>query len=275
MSIPLRGFDKRSFSDAPTDQEVLEQLREAAVDAETTGEFATVLEAVGHTPGLSESGIAPDVLAGLLPDEGIIELPRVHHISGSFAYRLIKRAFDFCSCAAALVLLALPMVIIAIKIKLESPGPVFYSQRRMGKDGREFSLYKFRSMYQDAEVTGARWAEEGDPRVTPFGRFLRDKRLDEIPQFWNVVRGDMSLIGPRPERPAFHKVFCERLEGWDQRLLVKPGITGLAQVEGGYSLLPKDKVKFDILYIENRSLVMDLSIVFRTIKTMVSGDGAR
>lgn len=271
----MRGFDKSVPLDEPVDQEVLEQLREAAVEAETTGEFAAVFEAVGHTSGLTESGIAPDVLASLLPDEGVIELSKVHHVSGSAAYRLIKRIFDFCSCAAALVLLAIPMAVIAIKIKLESSGPVIYSQRRVGKDGREFNLYKFRSMYQDAEVSGARWAEEGDPRVTPFGRFLRDKRLDEIPQFWNVVKGDMSLIGPRPERPAFHKVFCERLEGWDQRLLVKPGITGLAQVEGGYSLLPKEKVKFDILYIENRSLVMDLSIVFRTIKTMVSGDGAR
>ena len=254
---------------------MLEQLREAATEAETTSEFAVVFEAVGHTPGLSESGIASDVLAKLLPDEGVVELPEVRCVAGSTAYRLIKRLFDFCSCAVALVLLAIPMAIIALKIKLESPGPVFYSQRRVGKDGREFNLYKFRSMYQDAEVSGARWAEEGDPRVTPFGRFLRNKRLDEIPQFWNVVRGDMSLIGPRPERPAFHRVFCERIHGWEQRLLVKPGITGLAQVEGGYNLLPKEKALLDIRYIENRGFAIDRSVVLRTIRTMVSGDGAR
>ena len=150
-----------------------------------------------------------------------------------------------------------------------------YASTRVGKDGKEFNLYKFRSMYQDAEVAGARWAEEGDPRVTPFGKFLRNKRLDEIPQFWNVVRGDMSLIGPRPERPMFHKVFCERIDGWEQRLAVKPGITGLAQVEGGYSLLPKEKAQFDIQYIESRNLRLDCAIVIKTIQTMIYGRGAR
>lgn len=103
----------------------------------------------------------------------------------------------------------------------------------------------------------------------------RPEALDEIPQFWNVVRGDMSLIGPRPERPAFHEVFCQRIHGWEQRVMVKPGITGLAQVEGGYDLLPKEKVRIDIAYIESRCLKLDLGIVFRTIRTMISGEGAR
>lgn len=254
---------------------VLEQLAEAAAAAETKREAAAVLTAVNHTPGLTESGIAADVLAELLPDEGVVELPRLSHISGSLGYRFVKRTFDVCSCGVALVLLAIPMAVIALKIKQESPGPVIYAQRRVGLNGKVFNLYKFRSMYQDAEVAGARWAQDGDPRVTPFGKFLRNKRLDEIPQFWNVVKGDMSLIGPRPERPAFHEVFCERIHGWEQRVVVKPGITGLAQVEGGYDLLPKEKAKIDILYIEHRNARMDRGIIWRTIRTMISGEGAR
>lgn len=260
---------------APSSEKVLRDLSQAALDAENTQEFARVYTAVNQTPGLTESGIAPDVLDALLPDKEVIELPRVRRVSGSFPYRFVKRAFDICSCSVALILLAIPMAVIALKIKKESAGPVIYAQRRVGKGGRVFELYKFRSMYQDAEVHGARWAKDEDPRVTPFGRFLRNKRLDEIPQFWNVVRGDMSLIGPRPERPAFHKVFCERIHGWEQRVMVKPGITGLAQVEGGYDLLPKEKARIDIAYIESRSLRLDLGIVFRTIRTMISGEGAR
>lgn len=254
---------------------VMEQLVEAAAAAETRREVAEVFTAVSHTPGLTESGIAADVLAELLPDEGVVELPRLSHISGSLGYRFVKRTFDVCSCGVALVLLAIPMAVIAVKIKRESPGPVIYAQRRVGLNGKVFNLYKFRSMYQDAEVAGARWAQDGDPRVTPFGKFLRNKRLDEIPQFWNVVKGDMSLIGPRPERPAFHEVFCERIHGWEQRVMVKPGITGLAQVEGGYDLLPKEKARIDIAYIEHRSIRMDWGIIWKTIRTMISGEGAR
>ncbi|MFR7797102.1 MAG: sugar transferase, partial [Collinsella sp.] len=113
--------------------------------------------------------------------------------------------FDVVSCGCALILLAIPMAVIAVKIKSESEGPVIYAQRRVGKDGRVFNIYKFRSMYTDAESRGAQWAQDEDPRVTPFGKIMRKTRLDEIPQFWNVFKGDMSLIGPRPERPRFAK----------------------------------------------------------------------
>ena len=267
------SFDEKDV--APSSEEVLRDLSHAAQIAENTQEFRRIYSAVSHTPGLTESGIAPDVLASLLPDEGVVELPRVRRIAGSLGYRFVKRAFDVCSCGVALVLLAIPMAVIAVKIRRESPGPAIYAQRRVGLNGKVFNLYKFRSMYQDAEVRGAQWAKDEDPRVTPLGRFLRNKRLDEIPQFWNVVRGDMSLIGPRPERPAFHEVFCQRIHGWEQRVMVKPGITGLAQVEGGYDLLPKEKARIDIAYIESRCLKLDLGIVFRTIRTMISGEGAR
>lgn len=254
---------------------VMGQLAEAAEAANSPKEAKAIYEAVQHTPGLSESGIAPDVLDRLLPDEGTVVLPRVERVGGSLAYRVIKRAFDVVSCSLALVLLAIPMCIIAVKIRRESPGPVIFAQRRVGANGKVFQIYKFRSMRTDAEVAGAQWASEGDPRVTPFGRTLRKTRLDEVPQFWNVVRGDMSLVGPRPERPAFHEVFCERIDGWGQRTMVRPGITGLAQISGGYDLLPKEKALYDIAYIEGRGIKMDLSIMWRTVRTMITGDGAR
>ena len=195
--------------------------------------------------------------------------------TAGLAYRIAKRAFDVASCSLALAILAIPMGVIALKVKRESSGPAIYAQTRVGRDGRLFKVYKFRSMYLDAEAKGAQWAAGDDPRVTPFGRKLRTSRLDEIPQFWNVVKGDMSLIGPRPERPVFHEAFKERIDGWEQRLAVRPGITGLAQVEGGYELLPKEKALLDIEYIENRSFALDFSLIWRTLRTMATGEGAR
>ena len=153
-----------------------------------------------YEPCLSEHGIPSDVLAKLLPGGDVIELvePKVN---GGLGYRFIKRAFDVVSCGCALIVLAIPMAIIAAKIKLESPGPVIYSQRRVGKNSKIFNVYKFRSMYTDAEARGARWAAGDDPRVTPFGKFMREKRIDEIPQFWNIVKGDIPLriLKTRPE----------------------------------------------------------------------------
>lgn len=270
IAVPLKDDEL-----VETARETGESLAEAAERATTDQERNAVMAGLADTPRLTESGIAPEVLSKLLPDEGVVVLPRVSHVAGGLGYRFAKRAFDVLACGAALIVLAIPMAIIAAKVKTESPGPVIYAQRRVGLNGRVFELYKFRSMYTDAEARGAQWATEGDPRVTPFGRFMRKTRLDEIPQFWNVVRGDMSLIGPRPERPAFHEEFCRRIDGWEQRLLVKPGITGLAQVTGGYELLPKEKARYDIEYIENRGLAMDASVVWKTVKTMITGDGAR
>lgn len=254
---------------------VVEQLAEAAEVASDEREAKAVLHALSHTPGLAECPIAPDVLAKLLPDDEVVELPKLSRVNGGLLYRAAKRAFDVVSCSCALVILAIPMGAIALRIRIESPGPVIYAQTRVGKGGKTFKVYKFRSMYTDAEARGAQWAQGEDPRVTPFGRKLRNSRLDEIPQFWNVVRGDMSLIGPRPERPVFHEAFKERIDGWEQRLAVRPGITGLAQVEGGYELLPKEKALLDIEYIENRGFALDFSLIWRTLRTMATGEGAR
>lgn len=254
---------------------VVEQIADAAGAVAGEHEARAIMSALGETLGLTENTMAPDVLAKLLPDDEVVELPRLTHVNGGPAYRAAKRVFDVVSCSCALVVLAIPMGVIALKIKSESPGPVIYAQTRVGKGGRFFKVYKFRSMYIDAEARGAQWAQGEDPRVTPFGRKLRNSRLDEIPQFWNVVKGDMSLIGPRPERPVFHEAFKERIRGWEQRLAVRPGITGLAQVEGGYELLPKEKALLDIEYIENRGILLDVKIMLRTLGVMRTGEGAR
>ena len=254
---------------------VVEEISEAAGSVASEDEAKMVLRALSHTPGLTECPIAPDVLAKLLPDDEVILLPRLARVGGGPLYRFAKRAFDVVACSAALVVLAIPMGAIALMIKRQDPGPAIYAQTRVGKGGRLFRLYKFRSMYADAEARGAQWAQGDDPRVTPLGRRLRRSRLDEIPQFWNVVRGDMSLIGPRPERPVFHEAFKERIHGWEQRLAVRPGITGLAQVEGGYELLPREKALLDIEYIESRGFTLDFSLIWRTLRTMATGEGAR
>lgn len=259
----------------PNQDSVPEALTEAVLSGGLSRDEAeSVMAGLRDTPDLSQSGIAPEVLDQLLPDERV-ELPRVSRVAGGLGYRLVKRAFDVVACSAALVVLAVPMAVIAAMVKRESSGPAFYAQTREGRDGRPFRLYKFRSMYADAESRGAQWAVDDDPRVTPLGKRLRNSRLDEIPQFWNVVRGDMSLVGPRPERPAFCAAFRERIGGWDQRTLVRPGITGYAQVNGGYELLPREKARLDIEYIEKRSLLLDLKIMLRTLGVLRTGEGAR
>lgn len=245
-----------------------------AADDPLRTEAAKVDRIGRYEPKLTENGISRDVLDKLLPGDEIIELDEPT-VAGSLAYCFIKRAFDLVSCFLALIVLAIPMAVIAVKIKTESPGPAIYAQRRVGKDGEIFNVYKFRSMYVDAEAKGARWAQGDDPRITPFGQFMRKKRLDEIPQFWNVVTGKMSLIGPRPERPAFCEEFEKRIHGWHYRTKVRPGLSGLAQVTGGYDLLPKEKVVLDLEYIESRSVALDLKIVLKTLGVMKNGEGAR
>lgn len=274
-SMDTGYIEEARLNDRGITEEVIEDIAEAAKIAKDKQETEAVFEAFNRTPGLNECPIAPDVLAELLPDEDVIVLPDLDHVGGGVFYRFFKRAFDIISCSCALVILAIPMVVIAAVIKRQDPGPAIYAQTRVGKDGKLFKVYKFRSMYVDAESRGAQWARGDDPRVTPLGRKLRSSRLDETPQFVNVIKGDMSLIGPRPERPVFHEAFCERIDGWEQRLAVRPGITGLAQVMGGYELLPKEKARLDIEYIENRSIRLDWQLIWKTLRTMVTGYGAR
>ncbi len=151
----------------------------------------------------------------------------------------------------------------------------FYSQERVGKDGKIFKIYKLRSMVCNAEENGAQWAINNDPRITKVGGFIRKKRIDEIPQLFNVIKGDMSIIGPRPERPTFTEEFNKEISGFINRLQIKPGITGWAQVNGGYEITPIEKWELDMYYIENKSIKLDLLIIFKTIEIVLTGVGAR
>jgi Undecaprenyl-phosphate glucose phosphotransferase len=180
---------------------------------------------------------------------------------------LLKRVIDMAISGAALLFLAVPFMVIAALIRWSSAGSVFYKQERMGLDGRAFQVYKFRSMYDGAEdATGPVWAREDDPRCTPVGRWLRRFDFDELPQFWNVLRGDMSIVGPRPERPYFVEQFKHRIPQYMLRHKVKAGITGWAQVNGwrGNTSLEK-RIEYDLYYIENWSVGLDLKIMWLTV----------
>ncbi len=192
---------------------------------------------------------------------------------------IFKRALDIVLAAAGIVL-ALPVLILtALVIKLESRGPVIFSQPRVGKEGRVFRIYKFRSMRQDAEKeSGPVWAGEDDPRITRVGRLLRKLRIDEIPQLWNVLKNDMSFVGPRPERPYFVDELKQDIPFYTERLVVKPGITGWAQINYRYGASKEDaieKLQYDLYYIKNISIYLDILILFRTIRVVLLGFGAR
>lgn len=190
----------------------------------------------------------------------------------------LKRSSDVVLSLVALVLLAPVMLLVAIAQRLTSEGPILYSQERVGKDGVSFTIHKFRSMRVDAEaVSGAVWSTENDPRVTPFGRFLRRTRLDELPQLWNVLRGDMSLVGPRPERPQFVAKLTSQIPFYGQRHVVRPGLTGWAQVRHRYGASVEDsqeKLQYDLFYIKHLSLPFDVYVVLETIKTVVVRRGS-
>jgi lipopolysaccharide/colanic/teichoic acid biosynthesis glycosyltransferase len=191
----------------------------------------------------------------------------------------VKRFIDIAGAGALLIALAPVMASVAVAIKATSPGPVFYSQARLTQGGRTFTLWKFRSMRVDAEDnTGATLAMRADSRVTPIGGFLRRTRLDELPQLINVLIGDMSLIGPRPERPEIAKQLCREIPRFNRRLGAKAGLTGLAQVIQGYPdgvLGYRRKVGLDMIYIRKWNLLLDLWIALKTVGVVLSGSGAR
>lgn len=194
---------------------------------------------------------------------------------GGRGYLACKRAFDIVGAVLAGVLLLLPMLVISVIILVDSKGPVFFCQERLGKDGKPFVIYKFRSMRIDAECDGPQWAKADDDRCTPFGRVLRKCRLDELPQVINILKGDMSFVGPRPERPCFYAEFETYIHGFSNRLDVTPGLTGLAQVNGGYELAPEQKIIYDMEYIRTRSFWLDIKLIFKTVKLVFTHEGAR
>ncbi|NKZ32955.1 sugar transferase [Ureibacillus thermosphaericus] len=185
----------------------------------------------------------------------------------SMGQQAVKRLYDIVASFIALVLLSPLFIIFALLIKLEDPkGSIFYKQERLGKDNKEFIIYKFRSMVEGAEkMTGPVLAGKNDPRITKVGRFMRKTRVDELPQLLNVLKGDMSIVGPRPEREYFAKQFEKELNHYFYRNIVKPGITGYAQIMGKYTTSVDDKLRFDLFYIRNYSFILDIIIQFKTI----------
>jgi len=190
----------------------------------------------------------------------------------------VKRIFDLIFALLGLVTTMPIMLLTVLAIRLDSPGPIFYMQQRVGKDGKDFSVIKFRSMRQDAEKNGPQWASENDPRVTRVGRIIRKLRIDELPQFINVIKNDMSFVGPRPER----RYFVDRLEKaipfYALRMHAKPGITGWAQINYPYGDTiedAKEKLKFELYYMKHRSLWLDLVIIFQTVKVAIKARGSQ
>lgn len=197
-------------------------------------------------------------------------------VSNNISFFMIKRAFDLIASILALPFAIILVVIFGLLTKLEDGGSVFYTQVRVGKNLKEFKIFKIRSMKMNAEAsTGSVWAEKDDPRITRIGRITRKYRIDELPQFINVIMGQMSIIGPRPERLDLTLKFNEEIPGFVERLSVKPGITGLAQVSGGYDISAEEKLRFDRKYINNLSLRNEVKILWLTIKVVLTGDGAR
>lgn len=253
---------------------------------------------IGNRTGLSESLLAKLMqlrLRGLLVyslvdfyEQFWFKIPPLYLKDDWFAFtsgfsllhnpvsQKIKRLVDLVITIPLAVIILPMMVIAAIAIKLDSPGPIFYSQIRTGKQGKPFRVYKFRSMYQDAERQGAQWASDRDPRITRVGHWLRITRIDEFPQLWNVLKGEMSLIGPRPERPEFDAQLSQEIAYYQVRYFVQPGITGWAQVLYPYGASVHDayeKLAYDLYYIKNYSLFLDIAIALKTLRVILLGKG--
>ncbi len=191
------------------------------------------------------------------------------------SYILVKRGIGIILSILGLILTMPIMLLTILFIVIETPGNPFFVQERVGKNGKIFKVIKLRSMRLEAEKNGAQWAMKGDSRVTKVGYFIRKTRIDELPQLINVLAGDMSLIGPRPERPMFTEQFEQEIPGFKNRLVVKPGLTGWAQVNGGYDITPKEKLKLDVYYINNVSPLLDVKIIVKTVRIVFTGEGAR
>jgi len=241
-----------------------------ALPLDSHAEVLTLLRSVSHE--IVEIKVVPDLLQYITLRAGVEDLDGVPIVNLSRVPMdgfpaLIKRSFDVAVAGGCLLLFAPLLPLIALAVKVTSPGPVFYRQSRMGLDGRSFDILKFRSMIVGAESgTGPVWADEHDSRCTPIGAILRKLSLDELPQFWNILRGDMSLVGPRPERPHFVDEFREHIPKYMLRHRVRAGLTGWAQVHGwrGNTSLEK-RIEYDLYYIENWSLALDIKILWMTV----------
>jgi sugar transferase (PEP-CTERM system associated) len=229
---------------------------------------------------IEDAGSLMERLSGKLPLQGLNPSSLIFtqgfnmKASQQIVRRLVSITVSFIGLAICLPFI--PLIILAIR--LSSPGPIFFHQTRVGLRGRHFSVHKFRTMRQDAEAKGAVWATKNDPRVTSLGRFMRKTRLDEIPQLWNVLRGEMGFVGPRPERPEFVQWLASEIPFYELRHMIRPGITGWAQVRYQYGASleeTKQKLEYDLYYIKHLSVGLDLLIMFETIKTIVLRRGAQ
>ena len=234
-------------------------------------------EQAGQTEEISQKGCACveaiEVQQQMLPETNVTT--EEIEIGGSPAYFFVKRLLDILLSIIAAVILMIPMLLIALLVKLDSEGPVLYTQERLGLNGKPFMIYKFRTMIVDAEAGGPRWAAVNDQRCTRLGAVLRKSRLDELPQLINILKGEMSLVGPRPERAYFYNIFETYIPGFRNRMVVKPGLTGLAQVNGGYSLLPEEKLVYDMEYVRTQSLPLDILCMLKTARLVITHKGAR
>jgi exopolysaccharide biosynthesis polyprenyl glycosylphosphotransferase len=285
----LVGFvdDRRVRNEAPTEPTVLggradlERLVEGlgvtdVVIAEPSRMHADLVKAVvrAYESGVYVTPMANlyEQLTGRIPvehvgDDWVGAMPQIERLQG--IGRVVKRSLDVVGAAVGLLVLGLITPLVALAIKVDSSGQVFYAQERVGYRGRTFRVRKFRSMVEQAEADGhARWAKPGDPRVTRVGRFLRATRLDELPQVLNILRGEMSIVGPRPERPEFVAALEQRIPFYRARLLVKPGLTGWAQIKYRYGSSANDaliKLQYDLYYVKHHSLMLDALIIAKTI----------
>lgn len=191
-------------------------------------------------------------------------------------YEFFKRIFDIILSFIGGIITVPIIFVICIIVRIESKGFPIYCQKRLGKNGKVFTMYKIRSMYYEAEkISGPIWAIEDDKRITKVGKFIRKTRIDELPQLFNIILGDMSIVGPRPEREILHYEFEKIIPEFAIRLWIKPGLTGLAQVNGGYRLTPEEKFHLDIKYIKYRNFFLDIKIILKTIIIVFTGEGAR
>ena len=253
-----------------------------AINGEIAGAtFQAILDAQEKGVEVTRMPILYEEMTGRLPihhlESDWIIRSFVDEVRVSGFYELTKRLLDFIGGLIGMIVLAVLSPLISLVILVDSGLPILYTQTRLGKGGRKFTIYKFRTMRQDAEQEGeAKLAEKNDPRVTRVGDFLRKTRLDEFPQFWNVLRGDMSLVGPRAERPELVAAFQKQVPFYRARLLVKPGVSGWAQINYGYYASVKEmavKLEYDLYYIKHRAIPMDFQIILRTIGTMLRRTG--
>ncbi|WP_186647646.1 sugar transferase [Fluviispira vulneris] len=217
-----------------------------------------------------------EILLGRLRHVHVNDLPLIElKLENSVSFYLkIKRLFDILFSLIILTFLSIPIAIISILTKLTSKGPVIYKQQRVGRDSKVFNIIKFRSMMDNAELkTGDVFASKNDPRITKFGKFMRETRLDEIPQLINILKGDMSFIGPRPERPSFVNKFEKEIPAYSERTRIRPGLTGLAQIHGDYESSADTKLKYDLAYLVNQSFFLDFQILVKTIKVLLLRKG--